>query len=220
MKILSRNRWWWCYLCCIQLTIGCGTQSKEPSRVVGSPPSAQAPSAEGAKPRAESPQPSTFSQPPPAVADTNDQTSGSGKGINSTGDQSARAPRSESKQRGTPAKAVDERPRGVARPPKERGDLSDVKSGKSALAPEPAAPAFAEPPELRAAILEFDAQWEKLSSSRLCEDACKAFESMRRSAQRICDLVVSGDPRERCRTARSRLDQASRDLAARCADCR
>jgi hypothetical protein len=219
MKILSRNPWWSCWLCCIHLTIGCGTQSKEPSRVVASCPSAQPPSAEAAKAKAESPQPTTNTETFPAVADTNAQAVGPAEGSNTTDAETVRMPRGAPKERKAASEAVDERPRGATRPSKERRDYSDAKSVKPAMAPEPS-PAFAEPPDLRAAILEFDAQWEKLSSSRLCEDACRAFESMRRSAQRICDLVVSGDPRERCRTARSRLDQASRDLASRCADCR
>lgn len=104
--------------------------------------------------------------------------------------------------------------------PASSGPKRKSAEASPAGAPGAAAPAFAEPPELRAAIQEFDAQWEQLSTSRACEDACRAFESMRRSAQRICDLVVASDPRQRCRTARDRLDQASRDLASRCTDCR
>lgn len=83
-----------------------------------------------------------------------------------------------------------------------------------------AEPTLAETPELLAAIAEFDTEWQQLSATRACEDACRALESMRRSAQRICDLVVASDPNQRCRTAQGRLDQASRDLAARCSACR
>ncbi|HEY5961969.1 MAG TPA: hypothetical protein VIV60_35670, partial [Polyangiaceae bacterium] len=75
---------------------------------------------------------------------------------------------------------------------------------------------FAEPPQLREAIVEFDNAFEQLSTSRACEDACRAFASMQRAAQRICNLVISNDPRERCRNARSRLDDAAKDLTPKC----
>ncbi|HMA92857.1 MAG TPA: hypothetical protein VKP30_09230 [Polyangiaceae bacterium] len=97
-------------------------------------------------------------------------------------------------------------------------------ASKAAPAPYPpaqdAVPTLVETPELHAALAEFDTAWQHLSASRACEDACRALESMRRSAQRICDLVVASDPNQRCRTAHGRLDQASRDLAARCSGCR
>jgi hypothetical protein len=80
--------------------------------------------------------------------------------------------------------------------------------------------AYAEPPELASALLEFESNWDALSTSRACDDACRAFESMRRSAQKICDLVLDGDPKSRCPTAKARLEQASRDLSARCSTCR
>lgn len=97
-------------------------------------------------------------------------------------------------------------------------------ASKAAPAPYPpvqdAVPTLVDTPELQAALAEFDTSWQQLSTSRACEDACRALESMRRSAQRICDLVVASDPNRRCRTAHGRLDQASRDLAARCSGCR
>ena len=83
-----------------------------------------------------------------------------------------------------------------------------------------AQPAFAESPELLTAVADFDNQWETLSTTRACEDACRALESMKRSAKRICDLVMDGDPRDRCPTARARLEQASRDLTSRCTSCK
>jgi hypothetical protein len=116
--------------------------------------------------------------------------------------------------------------RGAASPARE-AVADDRKMSRASRAPgamhapagEPTL-AYSESPELVAAIVEFDKQWDALSVSRACDEACRAFDSMRRSAKRICDLVVAGDPRQRCRTAQARLDQASRDLAARCTECR
>ena len=127
--------------------------------------------------------------------------------------------------------AKTERTRGAsARPAAASAPLPMRKSGSaraSETAPsrltldEPEAqPAYAEPPELTQALAQFDAQWETLSTSRACDDACRALESMRRSAQKICDLVLDGDPRAHCTTARARLEQATRDLSARCSTCR
>lgn len=83
-----------------------------------------------------------------------------------------------------------------------------------------AEPAYAEPPEMAQALKEFDSQLQALSTTRACDEACRAFESMKRTAQRICELVLDADPKERCRTARGRLEQASRDLTTRCPECR
>jgi hypothetical protein len=83
-----------------------------------------------------------------------------------------------------------------------------------------AQPVYAEPPEVAQALLDFDNQLEALSTTRACDEACRALESMKRTAQRICELVLDADPKERCRTARVRLEQASRDLTTRCPSCR
>jgi hypothetical protein len=49
-----------------------------------------------------------------------------------------------------------------------------------------------------------------------CELACRAFASMRRSAERICSLT--GDADARCTRARSRVDEAAQRIArAQCA---
>lgn len=123
--------------------------------------------------------------------------------------------------------ATHQRSRGAASPARE-SMAAEKKGSPTMRSPEPptqapgADPAlvYAESPDLVAAVVEFDKQWETLSAARACDDACRAFDSMRRSAKRICDLVVAGDPRQRCRTAQARLNQASRDLAARCTECR
>lgn len=125
-----------------------------------------------------------------------------------------------------PKSATHQWTRGAASPGRA-SSAGEKKDSPTMRAPEPveapsadAALVYSESPALVAAVVEFDKQWEILSASRACEDACRAFDSMRRSAKRICDLVVAEDPRQRCRTAQARLDQASRDLAARCTECR
>jgi hypothetical protein len=83
-----------------------------------------------------------------------------------------------------------------------------------------AEPTFAEPPELSEVLNEFEMQATALSTNQTCDTACQALESMRRSAQKICVLVADSDPRARCSTARARVEQASRELSARCTTCR
>lgn len=125
-----------------------------------------------------------------------------------------------------PPKPAAQRARGAPSPARE-AKAADKKGSTPNVASEVAqgpvaepALAYSESPDLIAAVVEFDKQWEALSGSRACDDACRAFDSMRRSAKRICELVVADDPRQRCRTAQARLDQASRDLATRCSECR
>lgn len=134
--------------------------------------------------------------------------------------------------RAADAKTTSERKRGAKAKPAAASHESTTSKSGAAAAPaaapanrpivdeSEAQPAYAEPPELARALAEFESQWEALSTSRACGDACRAFESMRRSAQKICDLVLDGDPKARCPTARARLEQASRDLSERCSTCR
>jgi len=176
----------------------------------------------------QAPQASTPMMEPQAVTSQNEACSAKeDEDLAKTPSDSARAPQGAAVTV-APAKPVARATSGASAERKRAPAMTSSPKSKSenaaydspTLAPEPATPAFAEPPELKAALLEFDAQVEKLSLAKGCEDACRAFASMRRSAQRICDLVVSSDPRQRCRTARDRLDQAARDLASRCAECR
>ncbi len=209
-------RWSWGILFLPFTYAGCATQSKEPGRAVSAPSTAEAPKASTAPAEMKTQQPSV------EAADSAEDESFAGSPV-----APAQAP--------TPAAAAAPPAPKAANKPASRADAArsggavsasgTARKSKSAPASlgqheQDAAPAFAEPPELRAALLEFDAQWEQLSTSKACEDACRAHESMRRSAQRICDLVMASDPRDRCRVARGRLDQATRDLASRCADCR
>lgn len=48
-----------------------------------------------------------------------------------------------------------------------------------------------------------------------CTAACAALESMRRAAQRVCEL----DAGERCAKARARVEEARKKVLAACPDC-
>lgn len=53
-----------------------------------------------------------------------------------------------------------------------------------------------------------------------CALACKALESMRRSAERICELNGPEDPDQRCRKARERVTEAQVRVQNGCGDCK
>jgi hypothetical protein len=60
------------------------------------------------------------------------------------------------------------------------------------------------------------AEIEQASGSR-CDIACRAFHSMRRAANSLCEVAGDGD--ERCRRARERVNRASQritDAGCRC----
>jgi hypothetical protein len=215
MKRPSYLPCWLLGMFCLQLACqGCATQSKEPGRAVASPPSAEP--TQASLPAAEQ-QASPTKEEAAAVSDD--------ESLSNAPPNPAQVPAGAAAAR-VSAKPAARAASGADAEHRKAPVTTSTSKGKSARADSAstsapaAAPAFAEPPELRAAILEFDAQWEQLAASKACEDACRALESMRRSAQRICNLVVTSDPRQRCQTAQARLDQASRDLAARCTDCR
>jgi hypothetical protein len=58
-----------------------------------------------------------------------------------------------------------------------------------------------------------------LSAGKQCEQACKAFGSMDRSSQRICDLNGPGDPDDRCKIAKERVSDARARLQRACGGC-
>jgi hypothetical protein len=217
MKRPSHLPCWLIGMFCLQLACqGCATQSKEPGRAVASPPSAEPTQASLA---AAEQQASPTKEEAAALSD--DGSLSNAPPAPAQAPAGAAAARASAKPAARAASGADaEHMRAPVTTSASKSKTARARAESASPAPPAAAPAFGEPPELRAAILEFDAQWEQLSASKACEDACRALESMRRSAQRICDLVVTSDPRQRCPTARARLDQASRDLAARCTECR
>ena len=56
-----------------------------------------------------------------------------------------------------------------------------------------------------------DAEARYAGSGSRCDIACRAYHSMRRAADTMCDLTGSDD--EQCRSARSRVDRAARRIA-------
>jgi hypothetical protein len=151
----------------------------------------------------------------PAAAEAAAKGEGSAVDSNGTSDPSSVAP---SRKAPAQQESLPKSSAGAARAP--------AKAARSAQDAAPttddrdrARPAFAEPPELQRALAEFETQLTTLSTTKSCGDACKALDSMRRSAQQICTLVMDDDPRRRCPTAKERLEQAARDLSARCPSC-
>jgi hypothetical protein len=195
-----------CFTVAIALT-ACGTTTKEPSRAATSAPPPQtaneleslhAPAAAAPMQEESAPDTAGGQQLPRAPSATTHDD-----------ERSKRAQRADARDLGTvtPAKA------------KAAGAPERKESSRGALASPPAAPAAPagnDTPQLSAAIVEFDNAYDQLNTSRGCDDGCRALASMRRAAQRICDIVISNDPQERCRIARSRLDGATKDLNAKC----
>lgn len=207
------------------ILMGCAGQPRESGRL--SEPSAKT----STLPQVSAP-PSLMVSPPPAPieekkagpqaataptspAENSENRAGKAPALRARGGASvAQSPRTSSPQ-GAPKAAR-------AKAPAEAGAARDSEAASEVAEDwvHEARPAYAEPPELMRAIADFDSQWEAFSTSRACEDACRAWQSMKRSAERICALVVDGDPRERCPTAKARLDQATRELTSRCNNCK
>jgi hypothetical protein len=198
----NRRLFWLRSLLCASVTMACARESKEPPRAVHDSQAIPSPVAQA--PMQPSPPANALeSAPPPSEPGADD-------GISKDKKSSSGAPR---RAQGAPSMAPKPAaPKAAAR---ESADESSPANGSA----EPS-PTLVESDELRRLLREFDTQAEQLANSHGCEDACRAYDSMRRSAQRICDLVLSDDPRARCRVAKSRVTDASRDLASRCGDCR
>jgi MYXO-CTERM domain-containing protein len=77
-----------------------------------------------------------------------------------------------------------------------------------------AVPALAQGSDLDELEAELAASSEEAASAD-CSVACKALESMIRSADRICDL----EPGARCDAARKKVDEAKRRVREACPDC-
>lgn len=223
MNLATSRRSWVPCLLWLSICAGCATQSKDHARASTVPPSGQP---------AAAPSPAAPTSPIREAESANSDMAESEMADEAPMDSnhaSRPAPSAGAKERATSHGSAAGSSRGAASPAAAAPTMAlpakakrEVGGGSLDVAPKKpgAAPEFAESPELHAAVTDFEAQWERLGTIRACDEACRAFESMKRAAQRICDLVIANDPRARCLSARARLDQASRDLAARCADCR
>jgi len=104
-----------------------------------------------------------------------------------------------------------------ANPPPGGGTTPPPGGGGSMPAPERAVGTVF---EAQAAFeRDSDSVASALSTGKDCDRACKAFGSMGRSSQRICDLNGPGDPDERCKKARERVDTARAKIRRSCGNC-
>ena len=102
--------------------------------------------------------------------------------------------------------------------PESQESGADLLAGRDDGA-DPLLPSVKDASDLRIALQDWQNAAIQLTSSRGCEDGCRAFQSMRRAAVRICNLVINQDPALRCATAKSRVDDAERDISQRCGKC-
>jgi hypothetical protein len=177
---------------------------------------------------ASSSQAPTYAQPPPPAATKDEEseaTSAKGKQLHP---EPAAAPVTHAKptraDQAAPAAAAPARARGAsARAP--AAEKKSASGGDSLLATpddlrvDPLLPTLADPPEIRSALQDFQGAADMLSTSHGCDEGCRAFQSMQRAAARICNLVSSRDPAQRCATARTRVSDAQHDLKDRCGNC-
>lgn len=166
-----------------------------------------------------------FATPPPQPASPDEQReSQPTQGMMPALQAPAAAP---ALRRAEPNKA-EQSPTNIA-PARTRGQspkaATDKKAGEAMLSrpddlrPDPLVPNPADPPELRAALEEFQSAADMLTAGHGCDDGCRAFLSMQRSAARICDLVSNRDLTGRCALARAGITAAERDLKERCGTC-
>jgi hypothetical protein len=84
---------------------------------------------------------------------------------------------------------------------------------------DPLVPTLADPPDIRTALQDFQGAAEMLTAGHGCDEGCRALHSMQRAAARICDLVSSSDPLQRCASAKSKVSSAEHDIKDRCGSC-
>ncbi len=97
-----------------------------------------------------------------------------------------------------------------------RGKAAPPPTGADAFeAPEPL-PAQPSPPDPRPAS-ESPQPETRLAAESPCTKACRALASMRRAADRLCELTGEGD--ERCQDVRDRVKVARKRVQSRCPAC-
>ena len=170
-----------------------------------------------------------YAQPPPPAA-TKDEGS---EAKPTEGRQLEMEPAATPVTRAKPSKADHAAPTSAV-PARARGESAsapamDKKKGASGgdsllatpedLRVDPLLPTLGDPPEIRSALQDFQGAADMLATSHGCDEGCRAFQSMQRAAARICSLVSSRDPTQRCATARTRVSDAQHDLKDRCGNC-
>jgi hypothetical protein len=155
--------------------------------------------------------PGEFAQPPPSPAAP-------------VQPNSAAAPAPARKASGVSRRRESDNPRparaGAAASDKQSyaDDESMLAGPRNLLQPE-LRPTQEDPPDLRAALVDLQSAVDQLSTGHSCNEGCKAYESMQRAANRICDIVSTRDPSRRCAAARSRVSSAEQDVKNRCGHC-
>lgn len=109
-------------------------------------------------------------------------------------------------------------------PKKSKAEVKAAESGSDLLAgpddgADPLLPTTRDSSDLRVALQDWQNAATQLATSHGCDDGCRAFQSMQRAAARICNLVINQDPAQRCATAKSRVQDAQRDISQRCGKC-
>jgi hypothetical protein len=105
----------------------------------------------------------------------------------------------------------DSRPASKPAPKKERSQESVASGAPGAAVPAEPVPAAPAPPPPAAAA-------DDSESFSACDLACRAFHSMRRSADRICEIAGGADAR--CTRARGRVGEASERITRAGCACR
>ena len=118
-----------------------------------------------------------------------------------------------------PARARGESSKSSSAEKKASGASDSLLSSPDDLRPDPLVPTLADPPDIRTALQDFQGAADMLAASHGCDEGCRAFQSMQRTAARICSLVSNRDPTQRCASARSRVSDAQHDLKDRCGSC-
>jgi hypothetical protein len=104
--------------------------------------------------------------------------------------------------------------RGVVHPVKLAVSVATILVATAAPARAQVAGADGGGGELAAAQADFESALASTSASD-CATACRALESMRRAADRICAL----DPGTKCSDARARVEESAARVRAKCPDC-
>ena len=180
----------------------------------------------------ERPQPG-FAAPPPATEASEDAAKGTEMGGASTPLPQAVQPHERMRSASKPSGGAPAPARSPSMdtdspsPKKSKAESKSVgaqESGADLLAgrddgADPLLPSVRDASDLRIALQDWQNAAVQLTSSRGCEDGCRAFQSMQRAAARICNLVINQDPALRCATAKSRVEDAQRNISRRCGKC-
>ncbi len=202
------------------------------SGLCGACMSSQRPEPAGSATSASSNKPSQYAMPPPPAASRDEQSEASKPKGMQRAHGAAPAPAAApvfaepSKQNRATSAPATGRARGEAPKPsaadkdkKASGAGEEMLSQPDDMRVDPLVPTLADPPDIRTALQDLQGAAEMLAAGHGCDEGCRAFQSMQRAAARICDLVSSRDPLQRCASARTKVSAAEHDIKDRCGSC-